>query len=258
MTSSFAASLTRLFDAPVPNPQLTLIKDLKALYPASQHISVVQWNDSAFPLSAYLKTIDVTTDIVEDETHSVVQYDHAEHFVFTQVVAGVSSFTYDTTVFRAYKATWQSAHQQQVFYHLVFDGFDDTLGQKLAKEVYTWANSLKDEIWVFEGGMWGKSKTLYKAVRASSWDDIVLDTKFKDGLRRDTQTFFASKDIYNSLGITWKRGILLLGPPGNGKTESIKALLKDAECAVMYAKSFVTRQVCTRSPHVTLRMCSLC
>ena len=61
-----------------------------------------------------------------------------------------------------------------------------------------------------------KNKKLYKAVQSASWDDVVLDDKFKEGLRRDTKTFFASNAAYDSLGITWKRGILLLGPAGVG------------------------------------------
>ncbi|KIP02623.1 hypothetical protein PHLGIDRAFT_78882, partial [Phlebiopsis gigantea 11061_1 CR5-6] len=112
----------------------------------------------------------------------------------------------------------------------------------LAAEVYRWANELKEELWVFEGGHWHKDKKLYKAVRAANWDDVVLDQRFKEGLRRDTQTFFASKGVYDSLGITWKRGILLLGPPGNGKTESIKALLSETkDVNPLYVKSFTTR-----------------
>ena len=68
--------------------------------------------------------------------------------------------------------------------------------------------------------------------------NLVLDDSFKDGLRRDTKMFFASKEAYTSLGIPWKRGILLLGPTGNGKTESIKALLKETkDVTLLYAKT---------------------
>lgn len=37
--------------------------------------------------------------------------------------------------------------------------------------------------------------------------------------------FFNSKDIYGDLGVPWKRGLLFHGPPGNGKTISIRALM---------------------------------
>ncbi|KAF7792156.1 hypothetical protein EIP86_003186 [Pleurotus ostreatoroseus] len=241
MSSSFASLISATFGKSLPNPQLTLIRELKAIHPDLQHLSVVQYSESSFPLSGYLKTVDIEPTIVEPETHSVVDYDVGKNTVYHRAVAGVTTFTYNSTSFRVYKVTWQLAHTTMYFYHLVFPGEDDAAGTKLVEEIYRWANDLKEEIWVFEAGMWAKSKQLYTSVRSASWDDIVLSNEFKEGLRRDTQTFFSSKDIYNSLNITWKRGILLLGPPGNGKTESIKALLNETDCAALYVKSFVTR-----------------
>lgn len=35
-----------------------------------------------------------------------------------------------------------------------------------------------------------------------------------------------------------------LGPPGNGKTESIKVLLKESGISSLYVKSFNTNRVC--------------
>ncbi|KAH8110598.1 P-loop containing nucleoside triphosphate hydrolase protein [Phellopilus nigrolimitatus] len=113
-------------------------------------------------------------------------------------------------------------------------------GHNLISDIYRWAGSLKDEIWVFQDGCWMKDQALWAAIRSASWDDMVLEKEFLEGLRRDTRTFFENSKIYHELGVVWKRGLLLLGPPGNGKTETIKVLLKESGQAALYVKSFST------------------
>jgi len=52
---------------------------------------------------------------------------------------------------------------------------------------------------------------------------VILDEAVKKDLTSVTNKFFSSKQVYEDLGVPWKRGLLFHGPPGNGKTISIKA-----------------------------------
>ncbi|KAH9945572.1 P-loop containing nucleoside triphosphate hydrolase protein [Amylocystis lapponica] len=240
---SFTPIANSQFDVPVPHTSYSLLRTLRAALPNDQHVPTLDCSSSDFPLLDYLSTHDITYTVVDPDTYGFFEYNSDTKKVEKSVVVGVFTFTYGGVSFTAYHASWSTGFgNTSSLYDLVFEGADDALGQELATAVYKWADELKEEIWVFEAGQWIKRKTLFKAIRAASWDDIVLDAAFKEGLRRDTHTFFSSQKIYQSLGITWKRGILLMGPPGNGKTETIKALLNDVNYTALYVKSVTTRE----------------
>ncbi|KAI9736335.1 MAG: hypothetical protein M1834_001221 [Cirrosporium novae-zelandiae] len=84
---------------------------------------------------------------------------------------------------------------------------------------------LHNEVWVFDGGMWQKSSELWKSVQKASWDDVILDADMKKTIITDVQKFFDSRETYTKLKVPWKRGVIYHGPPGNGKTISIKAMM---------------------------------
>ena len=202
------------FQTPLTNIPLTLLISLKEWYPTSQHVAVSGFSDSVpFPLSSYLSTVDVTANIIEDSgTQKLFEWDSNKKDIYADVITGSFKFAYEGTKFTVHKVTWTDIKgRDHHFYDLITETSDDSAGQKLARDVYAWSNSLKKEIWVFQNGDWRKSKSLYKSIGQANWDDIVLDETFKVDLKRDMATFFSSEETYRSLGITWKRGILLLG-----------------------------------------------
>ncbi len=59
----------------------------------------------------------------------------------------------------------------------------------------------------------------------STWDDLFLPTDIKTELKELVENFLASKDFYMENKIPWKRGVLLYGIPGNGKTSIIRTII---------------------------------
>ncbi|KAI9151340.1 ATPase [Paramyrothecium foliicola] len=97
--------------------------------------------------------------------------------------------------------------------------------QQLILEIGRWSTDLHNEIWEYDDGMWQKSAALYESVKNSSWDVVILDPAMKEAIIEDHLSFYRSRETYSRLKVPWKRGIIYYGPPGNGKTISIKATM---------------------------------
>ena len=58
----------------------------------------------------------------------------------------------------------------------------------------------------------------------ASWDDLCLPKGMDADIRAATETFFQSKESYLKFGLAYRRGFLFSGPPGCGKTLTLKVI----------------------------------
>ena len=98
-------------------------------------------------------------------------------------------------------------------HYLLFEG-SKSPAQQLLRSAGEWSNRLHNEIWVFNQGFWQKDAALYADIQKANWDDVILEDSKKKALQNDVYSFFDSEKLYKDLGIAWKRGLIMFGPPG--------------------------------------------
>lgn len=115
------------------------------------------------------------------------------------------------------------------------------LGKEFFQAVCDWSGVVRGEILVFEGGGWKKNSDLFNEIRSTTFANLVLGPGLVEEIRSDFEKFFASRSLYEGYSIPWKRGVLFIGPPGTGKTHTVKALVNHLRQPCLYVKSFDSR-----------------
>jgi transitional endoplasmic reticulum ATPase len=116
--------------------------------------------------------------------------------------------------------------------------------EKLLLEAGIFTNSVDGAVLVFDQGRWQKNHELWESIQKAEWSDVILDEGMKNDLIKDIDNFFDGQETYQKLKVPWKRGVIYYGPPGNGKTISIKALMhslykRKDPVPTLYVKSLV-------------------
>ncbi|HTE19767.1 MAG TPA: ATP-binding protein [Armatimonadota bacterium] len=113
---------------------------------------------------------------------------------------------------------------------------DETAAHELVDAVGRHARKQRSRVMVFDQGDWEEAPRLETDLARYSWDSIVLPEATSARLRRVTEVFFRSGDVYRELGIPWKLGFLLVGPPGTGKTLATKVLANTCGVPFLYVR----------------------
>jgi hypothetical protein len=117
----------------------------------------------------------------------------------------------------------------------------EQLAREFFEAVCRWNSQLREEVYVFQEGYWHKDSELFHSIQSSRLSNLILPPGLKESIRNDAATFFESRERYRQFNIPWKRGLILIGPPGNGKTHMIQALINDLNQPCLYLKSLKAR-----------------
>jgi hypothetical protein len=75
-----------------------------------------------------------------------------------------------------------------------------------------------------------------------NWDSVVLSPVIRQMLRDDFERFLKDEAWFHRRGLPWRRGFLLYGPPGNGKTMAIRVMASHPDVRA-YALDFANRNL---------------
>jgi transitional endoplasmic reticulum ATPase len=214
-------------------------------YAASGKASLIlDAEDSAFHATRDWKAVG---EGIEKKTHPGALHDDYRFARF--------QYTWSDEEYLVYYATWHDAFKNpEAVFWILYPHASTTITASgncpetdaLILAAGKWTSELHNEIFVFDDGHWTKSKDLWKSVNSASWNDVILDPEMKKNLIEDVQGFFSNQSLYKEFAVPWKRGVILHGVPGNGKTVSIKALMsslysrEDHAIPSLYIKSFET------------------
>jgi DNA replication protein DnaC len=209
-------------------------RSLRALFPSKAVVDVAVSRFSYEQFAhAELCTLEPRPDV---HCRKVVSWHGLEYGLVSSIVGGWYKVGWQGHELQLLIFSWSGRHGPEHHGWLIAD--TNEICWDYYRTVCEWSSEIRGEVLVFDSGCWRKSKELYQAIRSATFDNLVLPGKTGQEILADFQQFFASRDLYERYELPWKRGVLFLGPPGNGKTHTVKALINRCGQPCLYVKSF--------------------
>jgi hypothetical protein len=115
-----------------------------------------------------------------------------------------------------------------------------SIARTFFQTVREWCHQPHGEVLVFRDGYWRKSRELYESIRRTTFADLILPPALETEIPRDITQFMKARESYERYKVPWKRGLLFVGPPGNGKTLCVKATINLIQVPCLYVQSFTS------------------
>lgn len=132
--------------------------------------------------------------------------------------------------------TWAEGCYRRRHHWIIAD--DRKLAERFFDAVCEWSCEVRGEILVYQDGYFEKNRELFDSIKNATFDNLVLPESLKGEIQHDFTQFFQSRELYDRYRIPWKRGAIFIGPPGNGKTHTLKALVNRLAKPCLYVRSF--------------------
>ena len=132
--------------------------------------------------------------------------------------------------------TWVEGSCRRRHHWIVAD--EKQIAEDFFGAVCEWSCEVRGEILVYHDAYFRKDKQLFDSIKSATFENLILPEVLKQQIRSDFQQFFDSREIYERYNIPWKRGAIFIGPPGNGKTHALKALINQLGKPCLYIRSF--------------------
>lgn len=132
--------------------------------------------------------------------------------------------------------TWTEGCSRPRHYWIV--ACNQKLAESFLDAVCEWSSEVHGEILVYQDGYFDKDKDLFDAIKSATFENLILRGSLKQEIKNDFTQFFNSRETYERYGIPWRRGAIFIGPPGNGKTHTVKALINYLQRPCLYVRNF--------------------
>jgi transitional endoplasmic reticulum ATPase len=220
------------------NTDIVLVEALRKQYPTLDLIIAPQGNLNllAYAAAGFAQSTPLE-DAVKDPIYGTAltwrtfipparRLDHSPGLMMEEIIFGKYLYKWKNQELLLYIASGRdgNALSPHLTNHYILTR-DTQKTDELIKEASIWGAELHNQVWVFDQGYWQKSAELYNSVQKSHWEDVILEEDMKKQIIADVEHFFDGQETYAQLKVPWKRGIIYYGPPGNGKTISIKAMM---------------------------------